>query len=205
MMPDSPLTYPEEGRPSPADRSVVNERARRESAYLITFTCYGAHLHGDESGSVDRSHNKRGTPLLEAIPKWEANARERMSGQPYVLNAGSRAEVLAAIREVCEQRKWQLLAAHVRTTHVHAVVEASASPETVMHDFKVNASRRLNELFPLDRGRRRWTRHGGTRRLWTRADITAAVRYVVGGQGEAMAVFELKGEVRGERGGVGGL
>ena len=33
--------------------------------YLITFACYGCHLHGSESGSVDREHNVRGTPLLE--------------------------------------------------------------------------------------------------------------------------------------------
>ena len=27
--------------------------------YLITFVCYGAHLHGDERTSVDRHHNGR--------------------------------------------------------------------------------------------------------------------------------------------------
>jgi len=30
--------------------------ARPTMRYFITFACYGAHLHGDESGSVDRNH-----------------------------------------------------------------------------------------------------------------------------------------------------
>ena len=29
--------------------------------YLITFACYGCHLHGSESGSVDHEHYVQGT------------------------------------------------------------------------------------------------------------------------------------------------
>ena len=32
---------------------------------LITFACYGCHLHGSEFGSVDLAHNVPGTPILE--------------------------------------------------------------------------------------------------------------------------------------------
>jgi len=28
----------------------------RPLTYLITFSCYGSHLHGSENGSVDRDH-----------------------------------------------------------------------------------------------------------------------------------------------------
>ena len=34
--------------------------------YFITFACYGARLHGDESGSVDRRDNLVGN-LIERI------------------------------------------------------------------------------------------------------------------------------------------
>jgi hypothetical protein len=34
--------------------------------YLLTFACYGCHLHGDEAGSVDRGHNVPGSPLVDA-------------------------------------------------------------------------------------------------------------------------------------------
>ena len=43
---------------------------------------------------------------------------------------------------VCVRRGWSLLAAHVRSNHVHTVVEAEVPPERVMGDFKTYASRR---------------------------------------------------------------
>ena len=55
---------------------------------------------------------------------------------PYLLDRVSRATVLDALREVCLHREWGLLAAHVRTNHVHAVVEAEVRPEKIMNDFK---------------------------------------------------------------------
>ena len=37
--------------------------------YLITFSCYGSHLHGHDLGSVDRNHRVPGSRLLEANPE----------------------------------------------------------------------------------------------------------------------------------------
>jgi REP element-mobilizing transposase RayT len=54
--------------------------------------------------------------------------------------------VLAALRQHCAQRGWNLLAAHVRTSHVHVIVEAQVRPERVMNEFKSYASRELNRL-----------------------------------------------------------
>jgi hypothetical protein len=39
------------------------------------------------------------------------------------------------------------------------------------------------------RGRKRWTRHGSTRYLWTPDQVEAAIRYVLGQQGDVMEVF----------------
>ena len=52
-----------------------------------------------------------------------------------------------------------------------------------MLTFKAYASRKLGA------GRKRWTRHGSTRYLWTDEDVKAAIRYVVEGQGEPMAMY----------------
>ena len=38
--------------------------------------------------------------------------------------------------------------------------------------------------------RKRWVRHGSTRWLWKRENVSAAIRYVVDEQGDPMAVFE---------------
>ena len=158
-------------------------------AYLITFSRYGSHLHGDETGSVDRNHNVPGHRTLEPDAARVSRERDLMDQAPYLLNARARGAVLEAIHEVCLHRRWSLLAAHIRMTHVHAVVDADAKPEKVMNDFKSYASRRLNEKSADGPDRKRWGRHGSTRWLRDRDDIAAAIRYVVDGQGEPMAVW----------------
>ena len=157
--------------------------------YFITFACYGEHLHGDESGSVDRRHNLPGSRLLEADPQRASAERQRMKQAPYLLDRDSRAAVLEALREVCRQRGWSLLAAHVRTNHVHVVVEAGVRPEIVMNAFKSYASRGLNRLGRDGSDRKRWARQGSTRWLGKDQDVQDAIRYVVEEQGEPMAVF----------------
>jgi REP element-mobilizing transposase RayT len=158
--------------------------------YLITFACYGHHLHGSESGSVDREHNVPGTPILEVDSTRTAAEGELMDQAPYDLDQIRRDAVLEAIQEVCLHRGWGLRAAHVRSNHVHLVVDAEASAERVMGDCKAYASRRLNRMRLDEPNRKRWARHGSTRWLWEPAHVSAAVRYVVGEQGDAMAVFE---------------
>jgi REP element-mobilizing transposase RayT len=112
-----------------------------------------------------------------------------MDQRPYLLDGESRAIVLNAMREVCSNRGWRLLAAHVRKNHVHAVVEAEAQPERVMNSFKSYASRGLNRASLGDANRKRWARHGSTRCLWNDDEVRSAVRYVIEQQGEPMAIF----------------
>jgi REP element-mobilizing transposase RayT len=115
-----------------------------------------------------------------------------MDQKPYLLDAVRRVAILAALREVCVFRSWGLLAAHVRTTHVHAIVEAAAQPEKVMSDFKSYASRRLNRLACDAPHRKRWARHGSTVWLFEDENVGQAIRYVVEEQGEPMTVFVVE-------------
>jgi hypothetical protein len=50
-------------------------------AYFITFTTYGAWLHGRKPGSVDRDHNAPGTPFLPADPEQEAACHWNVCGR----------------------------------------------------------------------------------------------------------------------------
>jgi len=158
--------------------------------YLITFACYGCHLHGDQEGSVDRKHNQPGSPLVEPSPKSVLAERRLMNQPPYRLDAQRRQALLDSIVDGCSQQNWSLLAAHVRTNHVHLVVESEARPERIMNDLKSYASRCLNQLGLDGPLRKRWARHGSTRWLWEPENVSAAIRYVVDEQGERMAVFE---------------
>jgi hypothetical protein len=112
--------------------------------YFITFACYGARLHGDESGSVDRRHNLVGGRRLEPDVQRVMAERREMLQDPDVLSQAGRAVVLAVIQMHCAHRGWNLLAAPVRSNHVHAIVEAETRPEKIMNEFKSYASRELN-------------------------------------------------------------
>jgi REP element-mobilizing transposase RayT len=113
-----------------------------------------------------------------------------MDQAPYHLDQTRRDAVLETTQEVCVHRGWSLLAAHVRSNHVHTVVEAEVPPERVMGDFKADASRRLNRMSLDAPNRKRWARHGSTRWLWQPQHVSAAMQYVVTEQGEPMSVFE---------------
>jgi REP element-mobilizing transposase RayT len=158
--------------------------------YLITFACYGCHLHGNESGSVDREHNVPGTRLVAADSKRVSAERRRMDQPPYCMDRKRRDAVLASLLERCSQCNWRLLAAQVRTNHVHIVVEGEAAPERIMNDLKSYASRCLNRIGLDQRSCKRWARHGSTRWLWKPGNVSAAIRYVVDEQGDRMSVFE---------------
>jgi REP element-mobilizing transposase RayT len=160
-------------------------------AYLVSFSCYGSHLHGDDGGSVDRWHNRPRGPLVEPNPGRREIEAARMSADAYRLDRPRRDAVLAAVAEACRHRGWPLLAAHVRETHVHVVVSAAVKPERVMNTLKAYASRRLNAMRIDARACPRWARHGSTRYLWDEKAVAQAACYVLHEQGEPMAAYDV--------------
>lgn len=159
--------------------------------YLLTFTCYGSHLRGDLRGSIDRHRNQPGQPTLAPNPRLHSADRSRLQSPPVTLPEPTLRLVLESLRQTCRFRGWLLVAAHVRTNHVHVIVASEGPAEPILRDLKSYASRRLNEA----EGARgpRWTRGGSTRSLPTRRAIESAVRYVLDGQGVAMAVYFAAG------------
>jgi len=107
-----------------------------------------------------------------------------MSGEAVSLGSEQRPVVRDTLLEVCTHRGWRLLAANVRTEHVHVVVEARQTPEKVMESFKGYATRRLREAGLLGADQSVWARHGSTRYLNEPKSVAAACAYVCDGQGE---------------------
>jgi REP element-mobilizing transposase RayT len=159
-------------------------------AYHITFTCYGQRLHGCEEGSIDPIQNIPGTQTMPANPGLLAIKRERMYQPPYELDQPRREVVMAAIKATCEHRGWDLLAAHVRTTHVHVCLQSSGSPERAMNSLKAYASRELNKGGFDYPDRKRWARHGSTRYKWTVEAVEDTMNYIAHGQGKPMEMYK---------------
>jgi REP element-mobilizing transposase RayT len=158
-------------------------------AYFITFSTYGTWMHGSAKGSVDDEHHAFGEPLLEGDAERERQAREAMVQRPYVMSSAERDVVCKAIVELARDRDWRLLAAHVRTNHVHVVVTAERDAGRVMSDMKARASRDLTRAGFDNAERRRWTRHGSTQHLFREEDVAAKIQYTLDGQGERMAWY----------------
>lgn len=161
-------------------------------AYFITFTTYGTWLPGSAKGkgSVDQEHNEYGTPFVKPDPRRERWAREAMSQPEYVMSPPERQIVCDAFVELCKERNWNLLAAHVRSNHVHIVVSAEVNdPDRLMSDLKGRASRNLTLAGFDSNERKRWTRHGSTRHLHDPETVEERIHYTLNLQGERMAWY----------------
>jgi REP element-mobilizing transposase RayT len=155
-------------------------------AYFLTWHTYGSWLHGHERGSVDEEHRVPGTPFAPSATERLAHSRARLVNEPIALDEAGRSAVQSAMVEVCAYRCWRLLALHVRTTHVHAIVAAEKPPEKVMNDFKAYGTRRLRREGLVKADTRVWSTHGSTRYLWDEARLIEVIDYVVNRQGAAL-------------------
>ena len=146
---------------------------------LLTFACYGCHLPGERDGIVNGKRNRQVDPFVALSPQLSQAVRTSMKQPQYVMDSQRANAVLAAMRETCEFRGWRVYAIHVRTNHVHAVLEGLATPERMLNDLKAYASRKLNEMGWDPPAVKRWARHGSTRYLNDERSLAAAIRYVV--------------------------
>ena len=151
-------------------------------AYFLTFTTYGARLHGDERGSWTRATGSNLSLPVESNEARLTFEQTEMAHEPIVFDDHARSVVDQAVHDVCLHREWQLLGLNVRTNHVHVLVSGSGKPEAMLQGFKSWSTKRLREdgLFPP--GVRIWTRHGSTRYVWSEADAEDVWLYVVHGQ-----------------------
>ena len=115
--------------------------------YLLTFNCYATHLPGDDRGWVDRSRGGHRGSYQGPRPELLNHAR-RIAEKPYQLNLLRLRIVLEAIRETCDFRCWNLLAVHVRSTHVHVVADGFSDPDRAISDLKPMQPGRSSATMP---------------------------------------------------------
>jgi REP element-mobilizing transposase RayT len=152
--------------------------------YLITFRAYGTWLHGDARGSVDRHHNRYGSPRIRPNEAWRKYNEAALRNKPVNLRYRQRLIIKDAVREICKKRHWDLWTTNVRSNHVHSVVTAPVKPEKVRAALKANATRKLRETGLWKSDRSPWADRGSRKYLWTDADLNGAIAYVEYEQGD---------------------
>lgn len=167
--------------------------------WLITWTCYGHWLPGDERGfvgnvrdsaSVQVVHNVPGTLYDADMPRLESWVRQHMTGSPVTLGLPEAEALIAQYQETAWVRRWSLEAASVMYNHTHVVVgvPGDPDPQSILETLKSWATRAVKKLRPLPSNGAFWTAKGSKRKLPDELALRGAVIYVVKKQPKPLAV-----------------
>jgi REP element-mobilizing transposase RayT len=168
--------------------------------WLITWTCYGNWLPGDERGFVGNvrdsdgvqiSHNIPGTPCDADMPRLRSWVRQHMTGSPVTLERPDAEALIAQYQETARIRKWSLEAASVMYNHTHVLVgvPGDPDPESILETLKSWATRAVKKRRPMPPNGTFWTAKGSKRKLPDEEAVQAGAIYLVKKQPNPLAVF----------------
>lgn len=142
-------------------------------AFLITWTCYGTWLPGDERGWYRWGEGELQPPNAQFVEMAESKMKE----SAFKLAPEDREIVEQTISRHCEIRGWTLHAVNARSNHVHVVVTATGyDPRTVHDQFKAWCTRHLKHRHA--NRKRFWTEGGSCRWINQEDELESAVVYV---------------------------
>jgi REP element-mobilizing transposase RayT len=143
-------------------------------AFFITWTVYGSHLQGDDSGW--RRRRKGYQPPQPQLAVWH---RKRLKYDLVLLSPAERQVVEAECERHCHHRGWHLWAVNARPSHVHVVVTADrCSGKTVRDQLKANCTRGLRERWSQFCDRTVWTVGGDWQCINREDDLEIVCLYV---------------------------
>jgi REP element-mobilizing transposase RayT len=154
-------------------------------AYFITFTTHGTWLHGDLRQSVIRDHGI--SKLLAPNDSMYRQKRDKLKHPPVELYQKQREIVLDTVTSHCVLKQWRLFAAHVRSNHVHTIIQSGHPINDVMMGLKIWATRKLSEggyCYP-----KVWTVGGSKRYIFSDDKLREKIHYVIYEQGAMMQYY----------------
>ena len=100
-------------------------------AFHITWGTYGTRLHGDPRGTVDRTHNEFGTPVLGYDQhRWERE-KENLNFDPVILTREQMIFIEQSIPKICQRGGWDYITCAVGPDHVHTILKSKVDPEKI--------------------------------------------------------------------------
>jgi REP element-mobilizing transposase RayT len=137
-------------------------------AYHITFGTYGTRLHGDARGTVDRSQNNPGDPIIGRDDAWCRLERNLLRFDPVLLERDQRIHAEASIPDVCHRGEWHLHVAAAKPDHVHVLLTADVEGKAVRRWFKAWLGKAMNKRWPRPAGATWWAECGSIKWIWKR-------------------------------------
>jgi REP element-mobilizing transposase RayT len=159
---------PGPGRNAPAPLiKKTTPRTNFPLAYHITFGTYGTRLHGDDRGTVDRSQNNFGDPIIGHDKDWNSHERRLLKFAPRELTFDQRAFIETAVPKICDRGGWQFLEVAAAPDHVHNMLTGNANGNTIRKWLKRWLGESLSEHWPLQPQELWWAECGSVKWVWT--------------------------------------
>jgi REP element-mobilizing transposase RayT len=152
----------------------------RPIAYHITFGTYGTRLHGDPRGTVDRSMNGPGEPIIGADRGWWELERGRLKYEPVILTAEQMGFVESVLPEICDRGGWQFHTGAGGPDHIHNLITADADGEAVRKWLKRWLGEALSSEWKRPDGATWWAEGGSVKWVWNDAYYARVFGYVDG-------------------------
>jgi REP element-mobilizing transposase RayT len=191
---------------SPAARfvKIVRDKAMQPDdafALLITWTCYGTWLPGDERGHVSNvclpdggyepKQNIPGTPVAAGHVLTRELARALQKGETVWLTPTEALCTATALASAAQERGWRILRASIMANHVHVVVcDCPDDGPAVRRVLKGVSQAALSRA--RGHARRWWTQGGSDRYKHGTAAVEAAVNYVANQEHKLAEIVDME-------------
>ncbi len=148
-------------------------------AYHITFETYGTRLHGDPKGTVDRSMNRYGDPIIGSDHKRWIREIELLKFPSVNFDLSHRQYAESLIPSICQTGGWIYHIAAVGVDHIPVLLTADAEGTVVRKWFKRWLGEELSEKWPLSTGQTFWSEGGSVKWVWNEDYFHAIHRYIL--------------------------
>ncbi len=135
------------------------------TSWHITFGTYGTRLHYGPRPTVDKQHNRRGTPFLPHKSAFERTVRNRLNHSPRCLTEEQQVFVEELLPALCERGGWDFRVGSASADHVHLLCDIvpEIHGERVRRLLKRWLGQALAQVWPLEFGQSWWADEGSNK------------------------------------------
>jgi REP element-mobilizing transposase RayT len=169
-------------------------------ALLVTWTCYGTWLPGDERGHASNvllpgggfvsRQNAPGTPYAASDAHTHARARAAQKGETVWLTKSQAQIAATGLVKAAAERGWRILRAALMRNHAHVLIcNCPDDGPTVRRILKGVSQAALNDVEGI---RRWWTAGGSDRYKHGDEAIESAYAYVANQEGKLVEIIDMQ-------------
>jgi len=162
------------------------------TTWHITFGTYGARLHGGSRPTVDKLHNRLGTPFLSTDAERLGTVRGRMNFSACRLTEEQRLFIEGEINSICKQGGWDYRICAAEVDHVHLLCDIvpEIHGEKVRRLVKRWLGQSLGRKWPLAKEERWWAVGGSNKAVKDSSYLNNVYRYILNQRSSPIEAYE---------------